>query len=1000
MTKIIVTSYQIKKTHTHFDVYFCIFTFISSKNLLYLGFKTDCMFLRKILFLIFIHCFISGKSQEYTVQLKSFSPILISEKVADYEIDNNKNLWVFSNTGFIKYDGCNIIKFKADFKGRTLEKVSRAGKYLLILFSNGNLVFFDTDTYKYLDLKKYRVLDICYYNGFVYMLHPGYIIQKYPINNLKKPVQSIKIGKGFNYTRYGDNQIFVSKDGIFASFSQRGIYKIEREKYYPLLTGSHINGDSRYNEGFKELHGKTYFIGLEHTYEYNPSTNTLEKTSDKKKPNSILYDLNKSISDVIDEGSKVVYINEDNSSINIRTNKALFSFNSVGLRKLSKIDDTYIVASALGIYFITKKEKLIENLPYKKLKDLTVKRKIIEWNDNIYFFGFPNIYVLKKDNTLEEYDMKYPAINNEHTLRIYSVTAPIIYDCVHTPAGWFAGTEGQGVVKISDDLKTKEILKIYPFNYSIGMAVYGIFYDKENNMVYSGDEKYLYSFHPENTNEIKKIKHSLPGHKVKEITKIPDTDILVITTLRGALIYDLKKGTMQNIITNHATSDIFADKENRKIWITYEKGIFIVDMDNYKKITAHPFNYLKNPIATAILQDNYKRIWISTYSGIVLTDPFLKNEIIYTPKNGLLNSEFNFKSALKLKNGKLIFGGISGYDIINPQKDNNSGSRLQIEDYMLIGKDTIICKIKNNFIKYDPEKYFCKLYVSKGIKSNYKTSLKYKIDNGSWIDMDDDTYINLVGLAAGNHEIMVEGLNESGQKIPAQKISVKVTEFFFKSKLFLVLVLASLLLMAALIYFIIKRQTVKKETIEEINMDLHDEIGTIITKTKLMFETTDLSNTENKSKIANNLNHVNFSFREHLNSSKLKKRTLYELSDECIDVILNVTQLKSILFQKEVSIKSDTKINNDKYKDIKLCVYEIMNNIAKHSLTKTLYFKLIQQKKNIEIILITQENTDFYNYDHAGNGLRNIQKRCQRQGGDFKIFQESGRIYFDLKFKL
>ncbi|BEV03760.1 hypothetical protein CRDW_11340 [Chryseobacterium gambrini] len=241
------------------------------------------MFLRKILFLIFIHCFISGKSQEYTVQLKSFSPILISEKVADYEIDNNKNLWVFSNTGFIKYDGCNIIKFKADFKGRTLEKVSRAGKYLLILFSNGNLVFFDTDTYKYLDLKKYRVLDICYYNGYVYMLHPGYVIQKYPLNNLNNPVQSIKIGKGFNYIRYGDNQIFVSRDGIFVSFSQRGIYKIEREKYYPLLTGSHINGDSRYNEGFKELHGKTYFVGLEHTYEYNPSTKTLEKTSDKKK---------------------------------------------------------------------------------------------------------------------------------------------------------------------------------------------------------------------------------------------------------------------------------------------------------------------------------------------------------------------------------------------------------------------------------------------------------------------------------------------------------------------------------------------------------------------------------------------------------------------------------------------------------------------------------------------------------------------------------------------
>ncbi|MBL7882106.1 MAG: hypothetical protein JNN23_19895, partial [Chryseobacterium gambrini] len=525
--------------------------------------------------------------------------------------------------------------------------------------------------------------------------------------------------------------------------------------------------------------------------------------------------------------------------------------------------------------------------------------------------------------------------------------------------------------------------------------------DKGNNTIYFGDENYIYSFHPENSKDIKKIKHPLPGHKIKEIKKIDNTNTFVFTTLRGAFIYDQKNGKMQKIITNHATSDILIDYENRKIWITYEKGIFIVDMNNYRKVVDHQLSYLRNPIATSILQDNYKKIWISTYSGIISTDPHFKNEIIYTPKNGLLNAEFNFKSAIKLKNGKLIFGGISGYDLINPQKNDDSGTRLQIEDYTLIGKDTVVCKIKNNFLKYDPEKYFCKLYVSKGFKSNHKTSLKYKIDHGSWISMEDETYINLVGLAAGNHEIMVEGIDELGQKIPAQKISVKVTEFFFKSKLFLILVLASLLLLiAALIYFILKRQSVKKETIEEINMDLHDEIGTIITKTKLMFETTDLSDTENKAKIANNLNHVNFSFREHLNSSKVKKRTLYELSDECIDVILNVTQLKSILFQKEVSIKSDTKINNDKYKDIKLCVYEIMNNIAKHSLTKTLYFRFILQKKNIEIILITKEDTDFYNYDHAGNGLRNIQKRCQRQGGDFKIFQQSGRIYFDLKFKL
>ncbi len=73
-----------------------------------------------------------------------------------------------------------------------------------------------------------------------------------------------------------------------------------------------------------------------------------------------------------------------------------------------------------------------------------------------------------------------------------------------------------------------------------------------------------------------------------------------------------------------------------------------------------------------ILEDNHQTLWISTPNGICNAIPkqdkagLVFSVIGYDETNNLQYREFNDFAALKTHAGELIFGGPSGFNIINP----------------------------------------------------------------------------------------------------------------------------------------------------------------------------------------------------------------------------------------------------------------------------------------------------------------------------------------------
>jgi len=138
----------------------------------------------------------------------------------------------------------------------------------------------------------------------------------------------------------------------------------------------------------------------------------------------------------------------------------------------------------------------------------------------------------------------------------------------------------------------------------------------------------------------------------------PDDKITYIDTdssprkLKNNLIYDIK------------------EDKNGRIWVATQEGLHIIGDKKISHLTQQ--DGLSDDAVVALLVDNEGNIWASTNKG--LSEIVGKGEgqkyIIrnFTRELGLQGNVFNENAALKLRDGRLVFGGPKGFNFIDPAK--------------------------------------------------------------------------------------------------------------------------------------------------------------------------------------------------------------------------------------------------------------------------------------------------------------------------------------------
>lgn len=119
------------------------------------------------------------------------------------------------------------------------------------------------------------------------------------------------------------------------------------------------------------------------------------------------------------------------------------------------------------------------------------------------------------------------------------------------------------------------------------------------------------------------------------------------------------------------------------LWIGTEGGGLIQynpktnSQKRYTQINGLPSNSILN-----ILIDNDGNVWCTTYNGLSEFQVKAGKFANYYASDGLQSNQFNYNAALKLSSGKMLVGGINGFNIFSPDsiKPNLHEPQLQFTD--------------------------------------------------------------------------------------------------------------------------------------------------------------------------------------------------------------------------------------------------------------------------------------------------------------------------------
>ena len=119
-------------------------------------------------------------------------------------------------------------------------------------------------------------------------------------------------------------------------------------------------------------------------------------------------------------------------------------------------------------------------------------------------------------------------------------------------------------------------------------------------------------------------------------------------------------------LSNNSINTLFEDSGGR-FWVGTDGGLNLMDRDRgifsaYRERDGG----LPNDFIYGILEDDNNHLWISTNKGLSRMDPQTEIFKNYDLHDGLQSDEFNHGADLKSMSGELFFGGLNGFNVVQP----------------------------------------------------------------------------------------------------------------------------------------------------------------------------------------------------------------------------------------------------------------------------------------------------------------------------------------------
>jgi ligand-binding sensor domain-containing protein/two-component sensor histidine kinase len=517
-------------------------------------------------------------------------------------------------------------------------------------------------------------------------------------------------------------------------------------------------------------------------------------------------------------------------------------------------------------------------------------------------------------------------------------------------------------------------------------------------------------------------------HEDADVNSFPLNAIVAMTPGNDHMIYacDEKKGVVKmncdGKILNWfnagekkyealiGATDIITDADNR-VWVT-TRANGLVRIDTNLTTTAVVKDDFGNIIdeQQSLVMDGYGKIWLTGSDAIYRFDPASKSFTQLSIREGL--PALSISELHKLNNGMIAYRftkGIFSFDPLKVFKDNSSfavhltslsiNGRPPLYNSIIDRMDTIVLShTENNLafefaaIDYVNPSSIMYSYLLEGMGNRWSASSRTRV-------------VNFSMLPPGNYRLHIRAGNRSREK----KIFLQIVPAWWQTAWFRILVLfASVAAIIFVVRFFLALRFRQKivllerqheiETIRSrISRDIHDEIGSGLTKIKLMSRnlyknagenhgTGDISQKissasdeliQNLSEIVWTINPANDSFG---NVIAFIRNYLLKFFEENPEIKLHLD------LPEPSQIQMNRVINPEVKRNLVLILKESVTNIFKHAQATEVFITLHVDASKIELhIRDNGIGTYADRKNEFGNGIKNMSKRAAGIGGQLTV---------------
>jgi len=270
--------------------------------------------------------------------------------------------------------------------------------------------------------------------------------------------------------------------------------------------------------------------------------------------------------------------------------------------------------------------------------------------------------------------------------------------------------------------------------------------------------------------------HTLPDNTIFDLL-FDSSGRLWVATADGLCWYNSRRQRFipairdaQKVLTpNQRRIASILESEGGIFWVgTMGGGLMRYNSNNgsYRFYTQE--HGLPNNVVYTIIDDQMGNLWVPTNRGLARFSIANESFVSYGIKDGIQSSEFNLGASLKTRDGRILFGGMNGFNSFYPEeiRQNTQPPRIAVSGFYVFDKlirrelfdgDTIRLKYGENFFAFQ----FTALDFANPSKNQYRYYL-HNFERG-WINTDaNDRTAIYTNVPPGRYIFKVKGSNNDG----------------------------------------------------------------------------------------------------------------------------------------------------------------------------------------------------------------------------------------------